>query len=126
MIVATDAPLSDRNLTRLASRALLAISRTGSPATNGSGDYALAFSTALGVRRTPQRRAAVSELGNLPNNLVSPLFQAAMEASEEAIYNALVAGVTTKGFKGVIEALPLDRLEEIIHQSARGTIKPEG
>lgn len=119
LVVATDAPLSDRNLTRLASRALSAISRTGSPATNGSGDYAVAFSTALAVRRTTERRNSVSELSELPNNLVSPLFEASMEASEEAIYNALLAAVTTVGFKGTIEALSLEGLTEIINQSGR-------
>jgi len=125
LVVATDAPLSDRNLTRLASRALFAIARTGSPASNGSGDYALAFSTAEAVRRTPERRESVSLVANLPNNKVSPLFEAAMEASEEAIYNALTAGVTTVGFKGVIEALPLDKVIDIIKQSGRGTVSPD-
>ncbi len=119
LIVATDAPLSDRNLTRLASRALMAIARTGSPATNGSGDYAVAFSTAETVRRTRERRNSVSDIADLPNNQVSPLFEASMEASEEAIYNALVTGVTTEGFKGTIEALPLDKLIEIIQKSGR-------
>lgn len=119
LIVATDAPLSDRNLTRLASRALMAIARTGSPATNGSGDYAVAFTTAETVRRTPERRNSVSDIADLPNNQVSPLFEASMEASEEAIYNALVAGETMEGFNGTIEALPLDRLVEIIKKSGR-------
>lgn len=119
LVVATDAPLSDRNLTRLANRALFAIARTGSPATNGSGDYALAFSVAESVRRTPERRQSVSSIANLPNNLSSPLFEAAMEASEEAIYNALFAGVTTTGYKGTIEALPLDRVVEILRKYGR-------
>ena len=122
LVVATDAPLSDRNLTRLATRALAAIARTGSPATNGSGDYAVAFSTADSVRRTPERRQSVSLISDLPNNQVSPLFQAAMEASEEAIYNALVAGVTTDGFKGRIEALPLDRLKDLIQIYGRSEV----
>jgi len=122
LVVATDAPLSDRNLTRLAARALSAIARTGSPATNGSGDYAVAFSTAETVRRTPERRQSVSQISELPNNQVSPLFEAAMEASEEAIYNALVAGETTEGFKGVIEALPLDRLSDLIQESGRNPV----
>ena len=125
LVVATDAPLSDRNLTRLASRALFAIARTGSPATNGSGDYAVAFSTAEAVRRTPERRESVSLVAELPNNQVSPLFEAAMEASEEAIYNALTAGVTTVGFKGVIEALPLDKVIDIIQQSGRSPVVPD-
>lgn len=117
LVVATDAPLSDRNLERLASRALMAIARTGSPVTNGSGDYAVAFSTAESVRRTSARRNSVGHIADLPNSLMSPLFEASIEASEEAIYNALVAGVTTVGFKGAIEALPLDRLAEIIEKS---------
>jgi len=125
LVVATDAPLSDRNLARLAARALSAIARTGSPATNGSGDYAVAFSTAESVRRTPKRRKSVSLISELPNNQVSPLFEAAMEASEEAIYNALVAGVTTEGFNGVIEALPLDRLSDLIQKYGRSTVIPE-
>ena len=125
LVVATDAPLSDRNLTRLAARALSAIARTGSPATNGSGDYAVAFSTAEAVRRTPERRQSVSLISELPNNQVSPLFEAAMEASEEAIYNALVAGVTTEGFNGVIEALPLDRLFDLIQKYGRNTVIPD-
>lgn len=116
LVVATDAPLSDRNLKRLAVRALSAIARTGSPATNGSGDYAVAFSTAENVRRTPQRRGGVSDVSELPNDRVSPLFEASMEAGEEAIYNALVAGMTTVGFKGTVQALPLDKLEEIIRK----------
>lgn len=122
LVVATDAPISDRNLTRLAARALSAIARTGSPATNGSGDYAVAFSTADSVRRTPERRQSVSTIRELPNNQVSPLFEAAMEASEEAIYNALVAGVTTEGFNGVIEALPLDRLIDLTQKYGRSQV----
>ena len=125
LVVATDAPLSDRNLARLAARALSAIARTGSPATNGSGDYAVAFSTAVSVRRTPERRQSVSLISELPNNQVSPLFEAAMEASEEAIYNALVAGVTTEGFKGSIEALPLDRLIDLVQKYGGSEVVPE-
>jgi D-aminopeptidase len=121
MVVATDAPLSDRNLTRLARRALSAISRTGSPATNGSGDYAVAFSNAESVRRTRERRQSASSVLDLPNGRVSPLFEAAMEASEEAIYNALVAAKTTKGFRGTVEALPLDRVIEILREYGRSS-----
>lgn len=119
LVVATDAPLSDRNLARLASRALSAIARTGSPATNGSGDYAVAFSTAETVRRTPERRQSVSMVAEMPNNRVSPLFEASMEASEEAIYNALLAGVTTVGFRGTIEALPVEQVIKIMEKSGR-------
>jgi D-aminopeptidase len=110
LVVATNAPLSDRNLTRVARRALLAIARTGSPMTNGSGDYAIAFSTAESVRRTPERRQGVATFEELPNDRVSPVFQATMEAAEEAIYNALFKATTMRGHRGTIEALPLDEV----------------
>jgi D-aminopeptidase len=100
MIVATDAPLSDRNLTRLARRALFGMGRTGSSFSNGSGDYALAFSTAPSVRRTAERRKGVATYEDLANDAASPLFQAAIEATEEAIYNALLQAVTTTGVDG--------------------------
>lgn len=119
LVVATDAPLSDRNLERLAARALSAIARTGSPATNGSGDYAIAFSTAEDVRRTAARRQYKSVIAEWPNDRISPLFQAAVESAEEAIYNALVAGVTTRGHRGVIEALPLDEVRKIMRRYGR-------
>ena len=115
LIVATNAPLSDRNLERLARRALLAIARTGSPMTNGSGDYALAFSTAELVRRTPERRREVSPIADLPNGSMSPLFQATMEAAEEAIYNALFKATSVRGHRGTIEALPLDRVLPLLN-----------
>lgn len=89
IIIATDAPLSDRNLERLAARAFLGVGRTGSAMSNGSGDYALAFSTAESVRRTPQRREEKYVLEDWPNELMTPLFEATVEATEEAIYNAL-------------------------------------
>jgi D-aminopeptidase len=118
MVVATDAPLSDRNLERLAARAIMGLSRTGSSASNGSGDYVLAFSTAESVRRstnsgdgTTSRTRAVDELGN---DYVSALFQAVVESTEEAIYNSLfkATSVTTRG--RTVEALPIDRLREIL------------
>ncbi|TFI59662.1 S58 family peptidase [Sphingomonas parva] len=108
IVIATDAPLSDRNLTRLARRAFLGIARTGSPITNGSGDYALAFSTAESVRRTPARRAAASPVEDLPNDRVSPLFEAAVEATEEAVLNSMFKAVPMEGHQGRVEALPLD------------------
>ena len=76
------------------------------------------------MRRTPQRRQSVSVITELPNNQVSPLFEASMEASEEAIYNALVASVTTVGFRGTIEALPLDKVIEIIQKFGRSPQPP--
>lgn len=115
VVIATDAPLSDRNLKRLARRAFNGIASTGSPMTNGSGDYAVAFSTAETVRRTRERRRQVSAVDDLPNDNISPLFQAAMEGTEEAIYNAMLKATTMKGTEGhVLKELPLDRLKEIL------------
>jgi len=108
IVVATDAPLSDRNLDRLARRAFVGIARTGSPITNGSGDYAVAFSTADSVRRTAARRATASPIEDLPNDQVSPLFEAAAEATEEAVLNSLFRAETTSGNGMTIEALPLE------------------
>ena len=108
VIIATDAPLSDRNLERLARRAFLGIGRTGSPMTNGSGDYALAFSTHAGVRRTPARRDGLSAIDELPNEAASPLFQAVVEATEEAAINSMFAAEAMDGHQGRIEALPID------------------
>jgi D-aminopeptidase len=108
IVLATDAPLSDRNLTRLARRTMAGLARTGAAMSNGSGDYALAFSTSELVRRTPQRRSALASLIELPNDALSPLFLAAIEATEEAIYNSLLKAETTTGYRGrTVEALPL-------------------
>jgi D-aminopeptidase len=118
MVVATDAPLSDRNLRRLASRAIMGLSRTGSSASNGSGDYVLAFSTAASVRRRaatgdgpPARSRQVEDLGN---DAMSALFQGVVEATEEAIYNSLFKATTVTSRGRTVEALPLDRLKEIL------------
>ncbi|MDY0883091.1 P1 family peptidase [Dongia soli] len=114
IVLATDAPLSDRNLGRLAERSFAGLARTGSALSNGSGDYAIAFSTAEAVRRTPSRRGAAAEVADLPNDRMSPLFQAAIEATEEAILNSLFIAETTEGYDAGrrtpsrIEALPLD------------------
>jgi D-aminopeptidase len=116
IIVATDAPLSDRNLTRLARRALAGLARTGASMTNGSGDYVLAFSTAESVRRTPERRNQVGSLTEVPNNLVSPLFQAVIETTEEAIYNSLFKATTIVGLNGHrAEALPMDQVLALLN-----------
>jgi len=98
MILATDAPLSDRNLRRLAMRCHGGLARTGAALSNGSGDYAIAFSTAPEVRRTPERRAAASPILELPNDKVSPLFLAAIEATEEAILNSMLMAETVAGW----------------------------
>ena len=108
IIIATDAPLSDRNLKRLAKRGLAGLARTGASMSNGSGDYVIAFSTAKEVRRTSERRAQVWAYPEVPNAQLSPLFQAAIEATEEAIYNSLCMAETMTGYKGrVIHALPI-------------------
>ncbi len=112
IVVATDAPLGARSLERLGARALAGLARTGSTMSNGSGDYVLAFSTAESVRR----RAADGprRILDLPNDHTSPLFQAAAEATEEAIYNSLFRATTVTGHRGTAEALPLDRVLEVL------------
>ncbi len=125
IVVATDAPLSDRNLERLANRALAGLARTGASMTNGSGDYVIAFSTARSVRRTPERRSKVSTIKDLPNSLFSPLSQAAIEATEEAILNSLFMAQTMDGFNtgtgepSRVEALPLDKVRALLEKRAR-------
>ena len=112
IVLATDAPLSDRNLRRLAKRGLAGLARTGAAMSNGSGDYVIAFSTAEDVRRTAERRSKVSAYPEVPNDLMSPLFQSAIEATEEAIYNSLCMAETMTGYRGVtIPALPLSFVE---------------
>jgi D-aminopeptidase len=119
VVIATDAPLSDRNLERLARRAFLGIARTGSPITNGSGDYAVAFSTHPGVRRTADRRSGAAAIEDLPNERVSPLFQAVVEATEEAVLNSLFKAETMNANGSRIEALPVDRVIELYRDSRR-------
>ena len=114
VVIATDAPLSDRNLRRLGSRAMLAIGRTGSPITNGSGDYVIAFSTAQEVRRAPNK----VPLSGLANSQMSPLFQATVEATEEAILNALFKATTVNGHNGTVEAIDIEAVKRIV-QAAR-------
>jgi D-aminopeptidase len=119
IVLATDAPLSDRNLERLARRAFLGIARTGSPMTNGSGDFAIAFSTNLDVRRTPDRRAHPSPIVDLPNDQISPLFEAAVEATEEAVTNSLFAATATDGNGHHVDALPVDQVMKLYKRARR-------
>jgi D-aminopeptidase len=114
MVIATDAPLSDRNLERLAARAIMGLSRTGSSASNGSGDYVLAFSTSDKVRR--QFNANRLQTEELANEQMSALFQAAVEATEEAIYNSMFMATTTTGNGRTIEAIPLDKVKPILEK----------
>ena len=112
IVIATDAPVSDRNLKRLARRGLAGLARTGASMSHGSGDYVIAFSTAEEVRRTTERRRKVWAYPEVPNDLVSPLFQAVIEAAEEAIYNSLCMATTMIGYKGrIVEALPFTLFE---------------
>jgi D-aminopeptidase len=125
IVVATDAPLSDRNLKRLGKRAMAGLARTGSSLSNGSGDYVISFSTAEEVRRTPQRRKKISTLPHLPNDLVSPLFQATIEATEEAIYNSLFMATSTTGLNPYngepyeVRQVPVDRVKELLQRFGR-------
>jgi D-aminopeptidase len=113
IVVATDAPLSDRNLKRLASRALMGLARTGSVASNGSGDYVISFSTAPEVRRPRDAaRLTTTELGNTEE--LSALYEAVIEATEEAIYNSMFRATTMSGKGGTVEAIPIDRVKEIL------------
>jgi len=107
MILATDAPLNDRTLRRLAMRALVGLARTGAAMSHGSGDYAIAFSTHEGVRRRAAARAPRTLL-DLPDDALTPLFIAAAEVVEEAILDALCLAQTLRGHGGRwVEALPL-------------------
>ncbi len=115
IIVATDAPLDARNLKRLAARAMLGLARTGGYASNGSGDYVIAFSTAKENRISHKPIAKTQNFLTLVNDETSPLFLAVVEATEEAILNSLFMATTTRGFDGhIVEALPLERTIEIL------------
>jgi D-aminopeptidase len=114
VVVATDAPLDARNLKRLGARALLGVARTGSAASNGSGDYAIAFSTAPQVRIHTEDKAPTHHVELLTNDAISPLFFAAIEATEEAVYNSLFRATTTTGQGHTVQALPIDKTTEIL------------
>lgn len=114
IIIATDAPLSDRNLERLAARAMLGLARTGSSASNGSGDYAIAFSTHPRVRRAWNAPRHAHE--ELANEETSALFQAVVEATEEAIYNSLFRATTMTGNGRTVQAIPIAPLMELLRK----------
>jgi len=115
IIVATDAPITSRNLERLAKRAFMGVARVGGFASNGSGDYVIAFSTHPDVRNNLDERDSTSQITELDNNAMSPLFLAAVEATEEAILNSLFMAETMEGYEGrTQEALPIDEVMEIL------------
>ena len=125
IVIATDAPLSDRNLCRIARRAFLGIARTGSSMANGSGDYAIAVSTAETVRRTPDRRRMAASIEDLANDAMSPLFQAVTEATEEAVYNAMFQAVSMSGIDGHrLGAIPLAEVERVLGRYAQRSPTP--
>ncbi len=106
IVVATDAPLSSKQLERLAKRAPLALGRTGSAMSHGSGDYVIAFSVT--------RNGAVDDDG------LSPLFQATVEATEEAVYNSLLKATDMTGHRGnAAKALPLDKVKALLERYGR-------
>jgi D-aminopeptidase len=122
IVVATDAPVSDRNLERLASRAMLGLARTGSSASNGSGDFVIAFSTAPEVRRNAANvvrlprdtTIRVNASTELSNEDMSALFEGVVEATEEAIYNSLFMATSVTARGRTVPAIPLDRVREIL------------
>ena len=116
IVIATDAPLDNRALERIALRAFLGVSRTGSSMSNGSGDFAIAFSTAASVRRSPPGNRVTRTTEVVVNDGLSPLFQAVVEATEEAILNSLFKAEPVRGSRGTIPALPLDSIIPILRE----------
>ena len=115
LVVATDAPLDARDLRRLAARAVFGLGRTGSSYSNGSGDFAIAFSTA------PEMHSRFNETSPrartvLPPDAASPLFEAALEATEEAVYNSLFQATTIRSATGTAEAIPIERIRELLRR----------
>src|SRR5881392_646036 len=119
IVVATDAPLDHRQLERLGRRALAGLARTGSSMSNGSGDYVIAFSTAPAAEPVGRLTDTVAVVAN---DAMSPLFQAVIEATEEAIYNSLLRAETVRGYRGTVRALPLDSTAAILKRF--GVIRP--
>jgi len=105
IVVATDAPISAKDLKRVAARAVFGLGRTGSSYSNGSGDFAIAFSTARGAP-------------SVSGDRLSPLFEMALEATEEAVYNSLLRATTVTSRSGTAEAIPIDRVRDILKKYA--------
>ena len=113
VVVATDAPLNTISLERIGKRAMIGIGRTGSFVTNGSGDYVIAFSAHPGVRR-PRVSDTPIMTPSLVNSSMTPLFMATVEATQEAIYNALFKATTVESSRGVSEAIPIEDVIEVL------------
>jgi D-aminopeptidase len=117
IVVATDAPLDARDLRRLAARAVFALARTGSTYSNGSGDYAIAFSTHPSLRVTGAAGAQTRTI--LPTDAVSALFEATLDATEEAVYNSLLKATDTTGNGRTIRSLPIEPLKALLTKYGR-------
>ena len=115
LVVATDAPLDARDLQRLAARAVFGLARTGSSYSNGSGDFAIAFSTSPEMR-SRFNDAAPRTRSILPTDATSPLFEAALEATEEAVYNSLFQATAVRSASGAGEAIPLERVRTLLRR----------
>ena len=117
IVVATDAPLDARDLKRLAARAVFALARTGSTYSNGSGDFAIAFSTHASLRvtsaTTPQSRTV------LPTDAVSGLFEGVLDATEEAVYNSLLKATDVTSGGRTVRAIPIDQLQQVLKKYGR-------
>ena len=113
IVVATDAPLDHRNLSRLAARAMMGLARTGSSGTNGSGDYVIAFSSSPDVR-IEASEPVYRPKGLLSNESMSPLFESVIEATEEAIDNSMFRAHDVSGNGHTIKALPLQETIELL------------
>jgi D-aminopeptidase len=114
IVIATDAPVDARNLKRMAGRAMLGLGRTGASGSNGSGDYAIAFSTAPQMRNPSESKSSLRHVELLSNDAMSPLFLAVIEATEEAVYNSLFRATTITGRGHTVEALPIEKTTEIL------------
>ena len=126
IVVATDAPVDARNLKRLAARAIMGMARSGAGGSNGSGDYVIAFSTAAELRIRSADATKARTVTVLGNEAMSPLFLAAIEATEEAIYNSLFRATTVTGRGHTVEALPLDKTLQILREHGALNEIPSG
>lgn len=116
IVVITDAPVTSRNLERIAKRAMMGLAKTGGIASNGSGDYVIAISNAEDLRVAHDSKEKLQTVQELRNDEVSPLFLATIEATEEAILNSLFAAKTLKGKNGTIQALPIDQTIKLLKE----------